>query len=427
MLRNIVTIALNDLRIFFSNRGNLLGLIVLPIGFTLLLGFFLGGGGGPTRIRLDVVDADQSPQADELIASLQANNPNFIICPYDVNDTGLCRLEDDQTTLTVDESRQRVIDGAVQSAIVIPAGFGAALADNQPIALTYYAQSDVRTGDPVFQAMQAELNMLNSLATVAQVAQSVADETIMVEGVPQPLYRADADRDAYLDDVTARAQNYLNEDRVPVTVIVAENVETPRAVGTGFGQSVPGMSTMYVMFTVLGGLALLARERQQWTLARLMVLPLSRAEILGGKMLAYFTLGMIQYGIVFLVGFVVGENLGTSPLALVLVMMAFSFCMTALAFALATRITSEQQASSVTLMLALALAPLGGAWWPLEITPDIMQAIGRLSPVSWAMDGFKEVIYFNGGVSDVLLPVGVLVGIALVLFFIGVRGFRFDV
>ena len=191
-------------------------------------------------------------------------------------------------------------------------------------------------------------------------------------------------------------------------------------------QSAPGMGTLYVMFTVMGGMAVLLRERRQWTLQRLMALPLSRAYILSSKMGVYFTLGMIQFFIVFIVGAAAGMNFGADPVALLAIMAAFVLCITALTFALAPWITNEGQARGVVLLLSLSLAPLGGAWWPLEIVPDFMQTLGHLSPVAWAMDGFHDLIWFNGGIGDVLPEIGVLLAAAAVLFVIGVRSFKYE-
>jgi ABC-2 type transport system permease protein len=193
----------------------------------------------------------------------------------------------------------------------------------------------------------------------------------------------------------------------------------------GFGQSVPGMGSMYVMFTVLGGIAVLMRERRQWTLQRLVALPLSRAQILGGKVLTYFTLGMIQYLIVFGVGLIVGLDFGDRPLVLLPVMIAFVLCITGLAFAIAPHITNESQASGISLLLSLSLAPLGGAWWPLDIVPDFMRTVAYLSPISWAMTAFHDVMWYNRGLVDVLPEIGVLLSAAAVLFAIGVSRFRY--
>lgn len=420
MIRNILNIALNDLRIFFSNRGNIIGLVLLPVAFTLVLGFAFSGG-GPTVLRVDVIDQDQSDASQQLIAEVRASYDALVICPDDGT------AENCPETVDVDTSRERVINGQVQSAIVIPDGFDESLADLQPVTLEYYSQQDVRSGDPVYQALSSVVQRMSAAIQVATVGLNVTDSMIVTDDGTVPLFESDEAREAFQQDVYTRAAEQIADSPVSVQLIMGETSSDQVGLGSGFGQSVPGMGSMYVMFTVFGGLALLARERDQWTLQRLMAMPLTRAEIMGGKMLAYFTLGMIQYTVVFAVGIIVGAPLGDSPLALVMVMVAFVTCMVALTFLLATRITNESQASGITLLLALTLAPLGGAWWPLEITPDFMQALGRLSPVSWAMEGFQNVIFFSGGVTDVLPSVVVLLGIALVLFVIGVRGFRYDI
>ncbi|MCA9910101.1 MAG: ABC transporter permease, partial [Anaerolineae bacterium] len=72
------------------------------------------------------------------------------------------------------------------------------------------------------------------------------------------------------------------------------------------------------------------------------------------------------------------------------------------------------------------LAPLGGAWWPLEIVPDWMRTIGHISPVAWAMDSYSSLIFHGGGLADVLLPLGVLAALTIVFFLLGVVRFRIE-
>src|SRR5690606_41999788 len=47
-------------------------------------------------------------------------------------------------------------------------------------------------------------------------------------------------------------------------------------------------------------------------------------------------------------------------------------------------------------LLGLTFASLGGAWWPLEIVPRYMQQIGHLSPIAWAMDAFRDLLFYQG-------------------------------
>ena len=72
------------------------------------------------------------------------------------------------------------------------------------------------------------------------------------------------------------------------------------------------------------------------------------------------------------------------------------------------------------------LAPLGGAWWPLEIVPNFLRVIGHASPVAWAMDGFHILIFENGTFGDILVPLSVLLVLAVAFFIIGSWRFKYD-
>lgn len=47
-MRKLLEIALNDLRVFFREPGQLIGVVVIPLIFTLGIGFASSGNNGPT-------------------------------------------------------------------------------------------------------------------------------------------------------------------------------------------------------------------------------------------------------------------------------------------------------------------------------------------------------------------------------------------
>ena len=423
-MQAILTIILNDLHIFFSRRGNLIGLLVIPVLLTLVLGLSFGGfGGGPTRLRVDLIDLDQSDMSARLSDELHAANDALALCPLDNDADDYCQLE--EAPLDLERAIERARQGTTRALIVIPAGYATALETFQRANIDYYSTSDAMIPGPVLQTLKVVLQRVNSASLTTGVAAALLDNLTGALALPalSETARADSMRALYL-----RAQQKLTEQPVPIgfTETHPAAIASYAASANGFNQSAPGMGSMYVMFTVLGGMAALLRERRQWTLQRLIALPLSRAQILGSKIGAFFVRGMIQYLIIFAVGAAAGMNFGGNPLGLLTVMVAFVLCITALTFALAPRITSESQANGIVLLLSLSLAPLGGAWWPLEIVPEFMQTIGHLSPVAWAMDGFQDLIYFGGGFVDVLPEVGVLLGAAVVLFVVGIRSFKYE-
>ena len=422
-MRPILTIVLNDLRIFFSQRGNLVGLLVIPVLLTVVIGWSLGQfvGGGEPRLRVDLIDLDGSGLSARLIDELRATNDALVLCPLDNDADDYCRLEGE--ALDLERAVERARRGRTEALIVIPAGYAAALETFEQAGIDYYSSSDPLQPDAVLQGLDAVLQRVNSASMTAGVAGALLDN--LTAGLGLPAFN-EAVRTEFLDGLYRNAEQKLIEMPAAVRFETGEEEAGLDASENGFNQSAPGMGSLYVMFTVLGGMAVLLRERKQWTLQRLMALPLSRGQILGSKIVVYFVLGMIQYMIVFVVGWIAGMDFGDDLPALFAVMAAFVLCITALTFALAPWIKSEGQASGFVLLLSLSLAPLGGAWWPLEIVPDFMRTLGHLSPVAWAMDGFHDLIWYSGGFGDVLPEVGVLLAAAVVLFAVGIRGFSFE-
>ena len=419
-MRTILTITLNDLRIFFSSRGNLIGLIVLPVALSFLLGFAFSSNGGPVQQRVDLIDLDNSTRSQALIEELHQANETLLLCPIDNTQDDACGLEG--ATLDKTQALERVQHGNSEALIVIPQGYAQSLTQMQPVQIDFYSTDDPSVPSPVQRTLNAVLQRANSAA----LASGVAEAMLNAVAPPDQVHFLSAQaRQQFANAVFSDTTTTLAE-QPPVIRYIPTKADADQQQVNGFNQSVPGMGAMYTMFTVLGGMATLWRERRQWTLQRLVVLPISRAQLLGGKIATYFTLGLIQFLLVFGVGSFVGVDFGRSPLALLCVLAAFVLCITALAFALAPHVTSDGQANGITNLLGLTLAPLGGAWWPLEIVPPFMRTIGHISPVAWAMDGFHKLIFDNASFSAVLPEIGVLVGAALILFVVAVLTFKYE-
>ncbi len=107
-------------------------------------------------------------------------------------------------------------------------------------------------------------------------------------------------------------------------------------------------------------------------------------------------------------------------------MLAFDLVAVALGVLLAAFARTRRQAEGLTVLFSMLTAALGGAWWPLEITPRIYQTVVKSLPTTWAMIGFNDVIVRGQGVAGVLPEVGILLGFALVFFVAGIWRFRYE-
>jgi ABC-2 type transport system permease protein len=420
-MRVIFDIALYELRILFADRGIWVNLVFIPIVISVAIAVATGGGGssGGARLRVDVLDDDHSARAEQMLTAVRDANTDIVLCPQDNNEDDVCALG--EAALTPELAQKRLEEETSLALIEIPAGFTESLDSGQSGTIRYRSNEDVTAPGYLLQAVQAAAQRVSGAQTAVSVANDVA------AGMPYLQFQDEADRAAFSEQVRAEAESLWASNPINVEFVqAAAQEETRSSMNRGFQQSIPGIGSMYVLFTVLPAAAALIRERKTWTLQRLAVLPISRAQILGGKMLSRFLLGMIQYAVMFGFGLVIGVRFGDEPVALILLMIAFSVCVTAMALALTTLLRNEGQAVGITLLLSLTLAPLGGAWWTLDIVPEWMRTIGHISPIAWVMDGFHSLIFFDGSLSTVIVPILALLALAVVFFVYGVMRFKFD-
>jgi ABC-2 type transport system permease protein len=337
----------------------------------------------------------------------------------DNGDDDICRLRG--ATLDEELAVARLAEETSLALIEIPAGFASALEGGDEVNIIFRSSEDASSPQYIVQAVQSVTRKFAGALVAARVGTDIANEEDALQ------FGDNAELAGYTTAIYDRAAEIWDEEPIKVDLILTAEEDTPSDDGfNGFGQSVPGMGSMYVMFSIFPALAMLIQERRIWTLQRLVTSPISKGQILGGKVLARMAVGMLQYAVVFAVGAVIGVDYGSDPLAIVVVMLAFVAAITALTLAISTFLKTEGQAGGIATFLTLTLTPLGGAWWPMEIVPDWMKSVGHISPVAWAMDAYHELMYFGGSLQTVLVPVGVLLGLAVVCFVVGAMRFRYE-
>lgn len=412
------TIAMNDIRIALREPGVWLNLVIVPSALIFVIALANGQSLSPSetpRYRVDVLDADNSPQSAVFIDALQGQNDTLVICPAQNGTDDACALADLDGGLTAEHAAARLDAGTSLATVEIPAGFGAALLAGEDARVIYRSDEDITAASAPLQAVNTAAQRVKGIISAERIGQHIADSTLGGDMT-------------YVDAVRAHASETWAA--VPVTVMLVEApVEAPEML-VGLQQSVPGMGSMYVMFLILAGAGTLVQERRLWTLQRLASAPISNADIIGGKLLARFMLGMFQYAVAFSVGLIFGRifdvSFGNNPLALVLVMISFSLCVSTMTLLFATIVKTEEQASTVVMLVTLVLAPIGGAWWSLdfEFIPDFMRTISNISPFKWVLEGFRNVIALNQGFEGVVVPCAVLLTAAAVFFVFAVRRFK---
>jgi ABC-2 type transport system permease protein len=422
-MSKIWAIIRQDLRVFLTHRSNFVSLVLTPAIMTVIIALVNGGAfSGPAIQRLDVIDQDSTQASSQLLALIRQANPDLTLCPMDNTEKDICNLGA-SNTLTESQSLDRVAKSTSLASLEIPSGYEAGLAAQHATTVTFHSTGSFGSSQAALQAVQAALAQINSASVASQVGLSVID---LVQGQPVAGDQAPQMKSALYQ----QALEMEKADTVKVDFSLSGSTQAPtvgESLQQGLGQSVPGMGTMFVMMTLFGGMAALIVERQQWTLQRLASMPLSRSTLLTGKILARFSLGLLQFLVVFIIGALFKMNFGKDPLALLLLVIFYTLAITAFSFAIGSGLKNPAQASGLGLLLTLTMTPLGGAWWPIEISPKFLQIIGHFTPVAWAMDGFTAITYHGAHLADVWVSLAVLAGMTLLFFLIAIPRFRYQV
>jgi ABC-type multidrug transport system permease subunit len=156
---------------------------------------------------------------------------------------------------------------------------------------------------------------------------------------------------------------------------------------------VPSYTVMFAFFLVLTVGWLFVSERRQGTLKRLRAAPLSRTQILLGKLLPCFGLSLLQGFFLLAAGkLVFNMSWGPDPAWLVPVVVTTSLAAMGMALLVAAVARTETQVAIYGTLIVLVLAGISGCMMPRELMPDEMKAISRLTPHAWALDAYAQLL-----------------------------------
>lgn len=378
-MKNAWFIARKDLKYTVRQWGTLLWLFVMPIVFFYFIGTAMGGiatvTSGKTKLAVQV-PGDAGFLADQVIRRLEQN------------DFEITRPESDAAFL------------ATSPRLSFPPNFteDVLVGTETVLALTHNESGLTKDYDEL-RVRRASFTVLADLAAAENDGRPPTPASL-----------------AALDDVPRG----LTLDAKPA----GERREVP----LGFDQSIPGMMVMFTLLVLLtSGAGTLVQERNEGLLKRLASTPITRGELVLGKWIGKMILGAVQIVFAMLVGTVLfAFDWGPSLAMIVLVMLGWGALCASIGLWLGCIARTEAQAAGIGVLTANVLAALGGCWWPIEITPDWVQALQKLVPPGWTMDALHKLINFRAGAASVTPHVVVLFVAAWVVGMLAARRFRYE-
>ena len=183
----------------------------------------------------------------------------------------------------------------------------------------------------------------------------------------------------------------------------------------------PGIIGMTVMFNTLYIMAAICAEyRTRKYFKLLATTTLTKSEWLAAKIL-WFTLSMILSLVATLVVGILAWNVQIRfDLLTIAFIVAGSVLFASLGMIIGSFAKDSESASALSNAIGFPMMFLAGTFWQLELMPEYLQAIAKVMPLYYLSDGLRDTLVY-GNLNAALLNLGVVSGLAVVLYAVGAK------
>jgi len=385
-IRHALWIAWKDLLDISRNRMGLVMLILMPLFMMGMVGFIFPSNSGISHVPVALANLDttqgNTSLSTKFVAQLEALN----------NETGMMDLS---TVGSAADVKSNIQNGQQSAGIIIGSNF----------------TSNLKTGK------QAEVTIVTDQSSpqTASLVQSVLTKVIEQMGTQTATYGLN--------------QTYKTPLNYSLAQIVPYNVQTTGIVPgqTNYFQFVaPGIMAMVVMMSIMTGLPhAISYEREVGTLDGMLAAPVHRMSILGGKVIAQTTRGMLQGIMILVLSIILFGVVIQGSIALVLGLLLLSvFSLVGLGILITSFASTEETATMIMMTLTFPMMFLSGVFFPLQQMPQFMQVIAQFLPLTYAVSALRRVMVLGAGIPAISTDIIILFGFGVVLLSVALISFE---
>jgi ABC-2 type transport system permease protein len=158
------------------------------------------------------------------------------------------------------------------------------------------------------------------------------------------------------------------------------------------------------------------RERSRGTIERLLISPLSRAELVLGYVIGFSIFAVVQSLVILLFVIYVLQVHYAGNLGLIfLITLCLTIGSVNLGIFLSTYARNELQVVQFIPLVLVPQALLGGIFWSVSSLPVVLKQIAYVLPLTWANFGLKDVMLKGDGLETIWPDLLALVGFAMLM------------
>jgi len=396
------------------DRAALMLSFVVPIVFfSIFAGVFGAQRRSTGKVRVAVADEDNTKRSRALIAALKAEGGLKVV--EDDGEKGSARFD-------ARSAEEYVRSGEIAVAVVIPKGFGA---------------TTIQFGEKTSSRPTVHVLADSSDPIAPQIVSGLLQKTVMT-GVPDLMIGGGIDAvDKWSGGLTPQQRATLDRNR-------AELEKQPLAQATEGSQSpvnivtrdvvggtkknpiiafyAAGIGVMFLLFTATNAGGALLEEQESGTLDRILSTRLTFTQLLLGKLLYLWTVGVVQLTVMFLWGALLFKlELGSHLPGFIVMTVVSAFACAAFGLFIASLTKTRAQLSAISTLVVLTVSALGGSMFPRFLMPESWQKAGLVLFNAWALEGYTRVFWREEPLAALIVPALVLLGNGILFFAIARR------
>lgn len=393
-------IGIKDLTITVRDAASLGILLVMPAVLIFVLGSALGNL---------AANIDKTPLG---VVNLDKGDVGARVTDGFFTDAQLSKLFLASRYRSAADARSAVARGDLAGALVVPADFSRRLDTGRPSQLLLYTDPGRAVAGTIIRSVAEAVSTQVSAASIAARTTAFYVRNIHVNDP------------SFAGRVIGKAVQSATETGALKAVELEETTATRGKEIDNLSYYAVGMSAMFILFGSMFGAFSLIRERDEWTLPRVLMTPATRADIIGGKMFGVFIVGLAQFAVLYAFTTVIGVSWG-DPMAVGLVAVPTVAAATGMSVLIAAVAKTVRAVSGIAQIIIQFMAAVGGSFLPVAAFPAWLQPLHYASVNGWAIDGFLEVM--RGGSALAVLPhAGVLLAMGLAFGVFGTWRLRWE-
>lgn len=416
-MKAIWYIAKKDLLETIKDRGSIFFTLAMPIIFITIMGFVLAGSfdsSSPIKITVAMNNQDNGSVGSAITQAFNISNSSLQITVKKYSSAS-------QVAAVVADTK-----GGVDAGVVVPAGTTDALLsavqNHQPTNnLVKFYSLPATNNTPTLIAKQLLSDVVSGLVN-SQYASGAAVGQVNQVCSANGNHCAPATIDPKAIDEAVSSAIQSASQMSPVQSLTAGQVQKV----SSFDVYVPGYAIFFALFSINTVAGTILQEKEDGTFRRLLIAPVQKYALLGGKLLAQFILIVLQMAILFVFGYVFFHIHIGDLLAVILLILATAFAVTGLGIALVSLVKTRRQLGPIVSLVTLVSSIIGGVFFPAWLEPDWMQQISKIGLPSWASEGLNNVMIYGKDLGYVLPDILALLVYGLICYLIALRFFRFQ-